>query len=121
MQKIVWYYPKLSFIMILQIKKIKYIYQIILKSINGEVLFSQLLPYVGNMKEMGLEPKKIIKIVETFLEKYPFVDETHKKDIYKMICTPEEFEKYKEEIKCCSFVSDGFGTSIGTIFQISLA
>ena len=70
-----------------------------MKSRIGEVLFSQLLPYVGNMKEMGLEPKKIIKIVETFLEKYPFVDETHKKDIYKMICTPEEFEKYKEEIK----------------------
>ena len=69
-----------------------------IKSRLGEVLFSQLLPYVGNMKEIELEPKMIIKIVQTFLEKYPFIDESHKGEIYKMICSPEELEKYKEEI-----------------------
>ena len=65
----------------------------------GEVLFSQLLPYLGNMKELDLEPKMIIKIVETFMEKYPFIDEIHKNYIYKMICNQEEFERYIEEIK----------------------
>ena len=65
----------------------------------GEVLFSQLLPYVGNMKEMEIEPKIIMKIIDAIIEKYPFVDEPHKNDIYKMICSPKEVEKIKEELK----------------------
>ncbi len=70
-----------------------------LRSRIGEVLFSQLLPYVGNMKEMDIQPKAVIKIIETIIEKYPFIDASHKNDIYKMICTPEEVEKIKEELE----------------------
>ena len=70
-----------------------------LKGRLGEVLFSQLLPYIGNMKEMGLETKIIIKVVETIVEKYPFIDASHQKDVYKMICSQEEAEKIEEELK----------------------
>ena len=69
-----------------------------LKSRLGEVLFSQLLPYVGNMKEMEIEPKIIVKVIETIVGKYPFIDESHKNDVYKMICSPEEVAKIKEEL-----------------------
>jgi len=70
-----------------------------LKTRIGEVLFSQLLPYVGNMKEIEVQPKIIVKIIETILEKYPFIDEAHRNDVYKMICSQEEVTKIKEELK----------------------
>ena len=70
-----------------------------LRSRIGEVLFSQLLPYVGNMKEMDIQPKAVIKIIETIIDKYPFIEASHKNDIYKMICTPEEVEKIKAELE----------------------
>ena len=70
-----------------------------MKTRIGEVLFSQLLPYVGNMKEIEVQPKIIVKIIETILEKYPFIDEAHKNDVYKMICSQEEVTKIKEELK----------------------
>ena len=69
-----------------------------LKARIGEVLFSQLLPYVGNMKEVSVEKKIVIKVVETILDKYPFIAENNRAEIYKMICTPEELDKIKEEI-----------------------
>ena len=65
----------------------------------SEVLFSQLLPYVGNMTEVEIDKKITIKIVDAILEKYPFVPETNKIEIYKMICNPEEVPKLKEEIQ----------------------
>ena len=70
-----------------------------MKTRIGEVLFSQLLPYVGNMKEIEVQPKIIVKIIETILEKYPFIDEAHRNDVYKMICSQEEVTKIKEELK----------------------
>jgi hypothetical protein len=70
-----------------------------MRSRIGEVLFSQLLPYVGNMKEVEVDKKVMIAIVETILKKYPFIDETNKIEIYKMACTPEEVPKLKEEIE----------------------
>jgi len=41
----------------------------------------------------------IVKIIETIIEKYPFIDEAHKNDVYKMIYSPEEVAKIKEELK----------------------
>ena len=70
-----------------------------MKTRIGEVLFSQLLPYVGNMKEIEVQPKIIVKIIETILEKYPFIDEAHRNDVYKIICSQEEVTKIKEELK----------------------
>ena len=69
-----------------------------LKSRIGEVLFSQILPYVGNMKEVSVDKKIVVKIVDKLLEKYPFVAEKNKAEIFKMVCTPEELDKIKEEI-----------------------
>ena len=65
----------------------------------SEVIFSQLLPYVGNMTEVEIDKKVIITIVDAILEKYPFVPESNKVEIYKMICNPEEVPKLKEEIQ----------------------
>ena len=65
----------------------------------GEVLFSQLLPYVGNMNEVEVDKKVTIKIVDSILEKYPFIEETNKVEIYKMICAAEEVPKFKEQIQ----------------------
>ena len=70
-----------------------------MKSRIGEVLFSQLLPYVGNMNEVEVDKKVAIKIVDSILEKYPFIDEINKVEIYKMVCAPEEVPKLKEEIQ----------------------
>jgi len=65
----------------------------------GEVLFSQLLPYVGNMNEVEVDKKVTIKIVDSILEKFPFIEETNKVEIYKMICAAEEIPKFKEQIQ----------------------
>ena len=65
----------------------------------GEVLFSQLLPYVGNMNEVEVDKKVTIKIVDSILEKFPFIEETNKVEIYKMICAAEELPKFKEQIQ----------------------
>ena len=70
-----------------------------MKSRIGEVLFSQLLPYVGNMNEVEVDKKVIIKIVDSILEKFPFIEESNKVEIYKMICAVEEVPKLKEEIQ----------------------
>ena len=65
----------------------------------GEVLFSQLLPYVGNMNEVEVDKKVTIKIVDSILEKFPYIEETNKVEIYKMICAAEEVPKFKEQIQ----------------------
>ena len=70
-----------------------------MKSRIGEVLFSQLLPYVGNMNEVEVDKKVIIKIVDSILEKFPFIEESNKVEIYKMVCAAEEVPKLKEEIQ----------------------
>ena len=56
-----------------------------MKSRIGKVLFSQLLPYAGNMNEAEVDKKVTIKIVDCLLEKFPFFEETYKVEIYKMI------------------------------------
>ena len=68
-----------------------------MKSRLGEVLFSQLLPYVGNMKELEIENKIIYTMIEAIIKKYPFIDESNKTDIYKMFCNLDEINKIKEE------------------------
>ena len=64
----------------------------------GEVLFSQLLPYVGNMNEVEVDKKVTIKIVDSILEKFPFIEETNKVEIYKMICAAEELKNFSLDI-----------------------
>ena len=66
----------------------------------GEVLFSQILPYVGNMSEFNVEKKYIIKIIDDINEKYNYLGKSNMKAIYDLVCSSkEELQKVKEEIK----------------------
>ena len=66
----------------------------------GEVLFSQILPYVGNMSEFNVEKKYIIKIIDDINKKYNYMGDSNKEAIYDLICSSkEELQKVKEEIK----------------------
>lgn len=66
----------------------------------SELLFSQLLPYVNNMNEFKLGLKNIVKITEAFIEKYKFVEESHKESIFGLISDKhEEVEKIRKECK----------------------
>ena len=70
------------------------------KSKIGEVLFSQLLPYVGNMNEFNVEKKYIIKIIEDINNRYEYMGQTNMDAIYDLVCSSkEELQKIKEEIK----------------------
>ena len=66
----------------------------------GEVLFSQLLPYVGNMNEFNLEKKFIIKIIDDINNRYCYLDKGNLETIYGLVCSSkEELDKVKEQIK----------------------
>ena len=66
----------------------------------GEVLFSQILPYVGNMSEFNVEKKYIIKIIDDINKKYNYMAPSSMEAIYDLICSSkEELQKVKEEIK----------------------
>ena len=66
----------------------------------GEVLFSQILPYVGNMSEFNVEKKYIIKIIDDINKKYNYMGQSSMEAIYDLICSSkEELQKVKEEIK----------------------
>ena len=59
----------------------------------SEILFSQLLPYVNNMKEFKLDLSIILEITDKFCEKYKVLNEIHSESIYGLISDK------KEEIK----------------------
>ncbi len=67
----------------------------------GEVLFSQLLPYIGNMNEFEIDKKYIIKLIDDINERYNYMDKSSLEAIYGQICksNEEEIKKIKEEIK----------------------
>ena len=66
----------------------------------GEVLFSQLLPYVNNMSEFNVDKKLILKIIDDINDKYSYMGKETVEAIYDIICgSKEELQKVKEEIK----------------------
>ena len=65
----------------------------------GEVLFSQLLPYVGNMNEFNINKKYIIKIIDDITTRYNYMGKPNVESIYDLICSKEELVKIHEEIK----------------------
>jgi len=70
------------------------------KSKIGEVLFSQILPYVGNMNEFNVDKRYIIKIIDDINQKYNYMGEARVEAIYDTICpSKEELQKIKEEIE----------------------
>jgi hypothetical protein len=71
-----------------------------LKPKFGEVLLSQLLPYVNNMKQFGLDMRIIIKITDEFLEKYKYLNEQSYKILFNILSNDNELiEKYRKEYK----------------------
>ena len=66
----------------------------------NDLLLTQLLPYINNMKEFGLGTGIIIKIVDEYIEKYNYLKEENKKTIFSLICDDyNEVEKYRKEYK----------------------
>ena len=66
----------------------------------GEVLFSQLLPYVGNMSEINVEKKYIIKIIDDINDRYNYMGQSNIEAIYDLVCSSkEELKEIKEHIK----------------------
>ena len=66
----------------------------------GEVLFSQLLPYIGNMNEFNVDKKLIIKILDDINDRYPYMGQANMEAIYDLVCSSkEELKKIKEQIK----------------------
>ena len=65
----------------------------------GEILFSQLLPYVGNMNEFGIKKKYIIKIINDINKRFNFINKANFESILNIVCsTNEEIEQVQKEI-----------------------
>ena len=56
----------------------------------GEVLFSQLLPYIGNMNEFNVDKKLIIKILDDINDRYPYMGQANMEAIYDLVCSSKE-------------------------------
>ena len=66
----------------------------------SEILFSQLLPYVNNMKEFRLDKVTVLQITDKFCEKYKILNEIHSESIYGLISdNKEEIKQLREKYK----------------------
>ena len=66
----------------------------------GEVLFSQIIPYVGNMIEFHVDKKNIVKIIDDINEQFNYLGDKNLESIYNLVFnSKEELQKVKEEIK----------------------
>ena len=66
----------------------------------SDILLSQLLPYINNMKQFELDIRIIVKIVDEFLEQYNYLTEESYKILFKILSDDiDEIEKYREEYK----------------------
>ena len=64
----------------------------------NEVVFSQLLTYVNNMKDFCLDKRVIIKIADEFIAKYNFLSKNNISTIYDLITEgKEDIEQLKKE------------------------
>ena len=74
-----------------------------LKKKISDVIFAQILPFVNNIKEFGIDLKVIIEITENFLHKYDYLNEEEKDNVFNLISDNQDEinqirEKYKNEI-----------------------
>jgi len=66
----------------------------------GEILFSQLIPYVNNMIDLNIDKKLIARVVEEFINKYDYLNQSNIDILYGLISQdPEEINKLREEAK----------------------
>jgi len=64
----------------------------------NEVVFSQLLTYVNNMKDFCLDKRVIIKITDEFIEKYNYLSKNNINTIYDLVTEgKEDIEQLKKE------------------------
>jgi hypothetical protein len=62
----------------------------IIKQKLNEVVFSQVLPYIHNMFEFDIDKRIILKIADEIIEKYNYLNDEQKKNIYLLISTDEK-------------------------------
>ena len=66
----------------------------------NDILLTQLLPYINNMRELDLDIRIIIKLVDEFLERYNYLDEESYNTVFTVISTDiKEIKKYRKEYK----------------------
>ena len=66
----------------------------------NDILLTQLLTYINNMKDFEIEKSFIIKIIDECLEKYNYLNEESYNLLFSMISSDiEEIEKIRKEIK----------------------
>ena len=58
----------------------------------GDVVFSNLLTFASNMKNFEIDKRIIVKIMDEFIEKYNFINETNSKILFEMIIQEKEGE-----------------------------
>ena len=73
----------------------------ILKKHNlNDVLLTQILPYINNMKQLGIDYRIIVKIVDEFLKKYQYLNQESNKTVFSLISQdPNQIEKYRKELQ----------------------
>ena len=81
----------------LNIEKKRNINDNIKKKIS-EVMFSQLLPFVNNMQEFGIKSNNIVKIIDSILNQYNYLNKESADTIFSVINPdPSEIEKMRAE------------------------
>ena len=66
----------------------------------NEVIFSQLLPFISNMMDFGIDKRLVLKVADEFKEKYNYMNQNNLDTLYGLICSN------KEELDIC-FNGDG--------------
>ena len=56
----------------------------------GEILFSQLLPYIGNMNEFQIDKKYIIKVVDNISSTFDYMNKSNISSIENLVCEKKE-------------------------------
>ena len=65
----------------------------------GEILFYNLIPYVGTMNEFGIKKKYIIKIINDINKRFNYINKANIESIINLVCsTKEEIEQVQKEI-----------------------
>lgn len=65
-----------------------------------EMFFSCLVPYVNNMRELNLDKRIILKLIDEILEKYKYLDEISINNLESFISnSSEEIQQLREEYK----------------------
>ena len=71
-----------------------------LKKKISDVIFAQILPFVNNIKDFGIDLKVIIEITENFLHKYDYLNEEEKNNVFKLISdNQDEINQIREQYK----------------------